>query len=371
MGRRSGLGSQRNGPTFGAPAPHSRRPSHAGGVRRGNGLGGINDNEEVNTLFGPPGHSGRPGHRGEDARAPFDVHKSARGPPHNNFEEEDSAGDRFDPRAPPQGRGGPQDRFGTHENHRGGHNRVPLGAQSNGSRGGRPDILREQHRFGDQSARVNQDDEIDDLPLPGLAERQPFEAAGAHPGRHHPFGQRRDPAPQGRESLRHERPGGSQRGVGNRARSVSVNAHEESDAGPSRALLEHRGAKRDKDPKVKGRRFVPYTFRTMPPDHAEFLARVFRVRMSKIKEWCEAELIRMDKKLVETNVDPLLSRLPSEDRERYEKKIRTMKNEQEIEKRLGLAPRHAATAYELGFYAGQSSVLNERRSGGYGGGRHR
>ena len=180
------------------------------------------------------------------------------------------------------------------------------------------------------------------------------------------------PASHGRESLRHnERHGGSQRGVGNRARSPSVNAHDESDAGSSRALLEHRGAKLDKGSKEKARRFVPYTFRTLPPDHAEFLARIFKVRMSKIKEWCEEDLIRMDKKLAETNVDPLLSRLPSEDRERYEKKIQTMKNEQEIEKRLGLAPRHAATAYELGFYAGQSSVLNERRSSRYEGGRYR
>ena len=358
-GGRSRLGSQSNGAAFSGPGPRSRRPGHAGGVRRGDGPHGIDDNEEVNSRRG---HPGRPFNRGQGIGAPLDGLDAARGPPHGYFEEEDSAEDGVDPRGPTQPRVGRQNVFGQHGNHRGGRIRVPLGAQSSRSRGGRPDNLSEYHGFGDQN------DDIGDLPLPGLAERQPFEAAGAHPGRHHPSSQRHGPGSQGRESIRHnEKHGGSRRGAGNRARSLSIDAHDEPDAGPSSALPTHRGAKLDKGPKKEGR-FVPFTFRTLPPDHAEFLAKIFRVRLSKIKEWCEEDLIRLDKKLVIINVDPLLSRLPSEDRERYEKKMEKMKNEKEIERRVGLSPRHVPTAYERGFYAGQSSALYERGSSGYGNG---
>ena len=371
-GRRSGSESQRNGPTFGGPAPHSRRPNQAGGFRRGDGLHGIDDNEEMNTMFNSPGRSARPVHRGEDARAPFDGHDFARGPPHAYFEEEDSAEERVDPRRPTQPRVGRHDLFGMHENHRSGPTRVPLGAQSNRSRGGRPDIPREQQGFRDHTSRLNHIDEMDDLPLPGRAERQPFEAAGAHPGRYHPSSQRHGHVPRGRDSLRHnERPVGPRREAGNRARSLSVDAYDEPDVWPPSDPLKHRGAKIDKGRKEKEGRFIPYTFRTLPPEHAKFLAKIFQVRMSKIEEWCEADLIRLDKKLSQTNVDPLLKRVPSEDRERYEKKMQTLKNEQEIERRFGMPPRHVSNAYERGFYEGQSSALHERRSGGHGRGSHR
>ena len=362
-GGRSRLGSQSNGAALGGPGPHPRRPDHAGGVRHGDGLHGIDHNEEVNSRRGHRGHPGRPANRGEGIRAPLDGHNSAQGPPHDFFGEDDILEATEDPRGPPQPRVGRQDLFGNHEKHRGRHTRAPLGAQSNRSRGGRPGILSEHHGFGDQN------DDIGDLPLPGLAERQPFEAAGAHPGRRHPSSQRHGHVSQGRESLgQNERHGGSRRGFGNRARSLSVDAYGEPDAGPSSALVKQRGAKLDKGPKKKEGRFVPFTFRTLPEDHAEFLAKIFKVRLSKIKEWCDEGLIRMDKKLAHTNVDPLLSRLPSEDRERYEKKMEKMKNEREIEKKFGLTPHHVPTAYERGFYAGQSSALYERGGGGYGGG---
>ena len=299
-GGRSRLGSQSNGAALGGPGPNTRRPDHAGGVRRGDGLHGNHDDEEVNLRRGHRGYPGRPANRGEGIRAPLDGHNSAQGPPHDFFGEDDIPEATVNPRGPPQPRVGRQDLFGNHENHRGGHTRVPLGAQSNRSRGGRPDILREQYGSGDQN------DDIGDLPLPGLAERQPFDAAGAHPGRRHPSSQRHGHVSQGRESLGHnERHGGSRRGVGNRARSLSIDAYDEPDAGPSSALLKQRGAKRDKGPKEKEGRFVPYTFRTLPPDQAEFLAKIFKVRLSKIKEWCEEDLIRLDKKSAHTNVDPL------------------------------------------------------------------
>ena len=362
-GGRSRLGNQNNEAALGGPGPHSRRPAHAGGVRRDDGSHGIDDNEEVNSRHGHRGFPGRPVDRGEGIRAPLDGHNSVQGPPHDLFGEDDTLEATVNPRGPPQSRVGRQDLLGNSENYRGGHTRVPLGAQGGRSRGRRPDIPREHHGLGDQN------DDIGDLPLPGLAERQPFEPAGAHPGRRHPSSQRHGHGSQGRESLGHnERHGGSRRGAGTRARSPSIDAYDEPDAGPSSALVKHRGAKTDKDFKEEKGRFVPYTFRTLPPEHAEFLAKIFRVRLSKIKEWCEEDLIRVDKKLAHTNVDPLLSRLPSEDRERYEKKMQTMKNEREIERKVGLIPRREPTEYERGFYAGQRSALHERRSGRHGGG---
>ena len=78
-------------------------------------------------------------------------------------------------------------------------------------------------------------------------------------------------------------------------------------------------------------RFVPYTFRLLHPSHVEFLVRVFKVRTSKVKEWCEENYIRMDKsKNDETNIDPLLSTLTSKDREVYEKAVQRNRNEMEI-----------------------------------------
>ena len=384
-GGRSRSGSQSNGAALGGPGPHLRRPDHAGGLRRRDGLHSIDDDDEVTSRYSHRGSSNRPMNRGEGIRAPLDGHDNAQGPPHDLFGEDDMLGATVNPRGPPQLRGGPPDLFGRyersgddgtrpdqHDNHHGRHNGVPLGVQRNRSRGGRPDIPREQHGFGDHIPRLNQIDEMDDLPLPGRAERQPLEAAGAHPGRHHPSSQRHGPVSQGRDSLRHnEGHGGPRRAIGNRARSLSIDAYDEPDAGPSSALLEHRGAKRDKGHKEKEGRYIPYTFRTLHPHHAEFLAKIFKVRMSKIEEWCEQDLIRFDKKLAQTNVDPLLRILPSEDRERYEKKMQTLKNEKEIEKRLGMPPRHVSNAYAHGYYAGQSSAPHERGSGGYGHGSHR
>ena len=360
-GGRSRLGSQSNGAALGGPGPHSRRPDHAGGVRRGDGLHGIDNDAEVNSRHGHRGYPGRPVSRGEGIRPPLDSHNFSQGPPHGFSGEDDILEATVNPRGSSQPRHGRRDLFGNYENHRGGHTRVPLGAQSNRLRGERPDIPREYPGFADQN------DNIDDLPLPGLAERQQFEAAGAHPGRRHTSSQRHGHVSQGRESLGHnERRGGSQRGVANRARSLSVGAYNEPDAGPSSASLKHRGTKLDQGLKEKKGRFVPYTFRTLPPEHADFLAQVFRVRLSKIKEWCDEDLILMDKKLVQTNVDPLLSRLPSKDRERYENTMQKLKNEREIERRVGLTPRHVPTAYERGFYAGQRSALYERESYGHG-----
>lgn len=363
-GGRSRSGSQSYGRVFGAPGLNSRRSGHAGGLRHGDGLHGIDDDEEVNPRPGDRGHPGRPVNRRGGIGASLASHTSAQGPPHDFLGEDDIHEASVNPRGPPQSRScGRPDPFGA---------QGPLGAQSNRSRGGRPDILREQHGFGDRNARVNRIDEMDDLPLPGIAEHEPFEPAGAPPGRHHPFGQRHGPLPQGIESLRdNASQGESRRGLGNRTRSLSIDAHDEPEAGPSSASITHRGAMIDKGRKEEEGRFIPYTFRTLCIEHAEFLARIFRVRMSKIKEWCEQDLIRLDKKLGHTNVDPLLSRLSSEDRERYEKKMQTMKNEKEIEKRFGLPLRSASTAYERGFHAGQSSAHYERRGSRYGGGWHR
>ena len=370
-GVRFGSGSRSIGAALGGPGLHSRRSDHAGGGRRGDGLHGIDDNEEVNSRHSTRGYPGRPLNRGEGFRASLDGHNSAQGPPHDFLEEDDIFEATVHPRGPPRFRGGRQDFFGEHENHRGGYTRVPLGAQRDRSRGRRPGILREQHGFGDRNPRVNQIDEMDELSLPGFAERQPFGAAGAHPGRHHPPSQRDDHVPQGREPLRlNERHGGSRHGAGGRARSLIIDAYDEPKVGPSSALFKHPGANVAKVREKEGR-FVPYTFRSLPPDHAEFLAKIFKVRMSKIKEWCEDDLIRLDKKLRHTNVDPLLSRLPSKDRKRYEHKLQTLENEREIEKRVGWPPRREPSAYELGFYAGQSSVLSQRRSGRHGSGRHR
>lgn len=368
-----GSGSQRNRAALGGPGPHSRRPDHAAGVRRGGGLYGLDDDEQINSRLGSRDNPGRSSQRGEGVRAPFHDHDFAQGPPLDFFREDDLPEAKVNLHGPPQPRGGRHDLLGTHENHRSGRTRVPLGAQRNRSRGGRPDILEEEHGFGDRNARVNQIEEMDDLSLPGLAERQPFEAVGARAGRHHPSSQRHGPVSRGREPIRHnERHGGPRCGVGSRAPSASIDTFDEPDAGSSDPLLKHRGADGAKGRKEKGVRFVPYTFRTLPPEHAHFLAKIFKVRLSKIEDWCKEDLIRMDKKLAETNIDLLMSRLSSEDRERYEHQVQTMKNEREImKKRLGLTHRHEATDYELGYYAGQESALYERRDGGHGGGRHR
>ena len=352
-GGRSRLGSQSNGSALGGPGPHSRRPDHAGGVRRGDGLHGIDDNEEVDSRRGHPRHPRRPFNRGQGIGAPLDGLEAARGPP-----QEDSAEDRVDPRGPTQPRVGRQNVFGQHENHRGGRMRAPLGAQSNQSRGGRPDNPSEHPGFGDQN------DDIGDLPLPGFAGRQPFEAAGAHSGRRHPSSQRPSHVSQGRESFgRSESHGGSRRGAGNRARSLSIDAHDEGDAGPSNALIKHPGAKNGKGSKEKEGRFIPYTFRTLPSLFADCLAKVFKVRLSKIREWCDDDLIRLDKKSNGPNIDLLLDRMPSKDREWFEKEMKKIKNEKEIERRVGS---NVPTEYERGFYAGQSIALYGRGSGGYG-----
>lgn len=96
------------------------------------------------------------------------------------------------------------------------------------------------------------------------------------------------------------------------------------------------------------------------------LVKVFKVRTSKVMEWCAADYIRMDtKKDRETNIDPLLSTLTSKDRERYAALLRRIDNERKIGELTGWGPRHVPTAYERGFYEGIASARRERRGAGY------
>lgn len=108
----------------------------------------------------------------------------------------------------------------------------------------------------------------------------------------------------------------------------------------------------------------------LDPNHVKVLENVFRVRTSKVKEWCEADYIRMDtKKDRQTNIDPLLKTLSSKDRERYAALLRRNDNERRIGELTGWGPRHVPSAYERGFYEGEASARRECerewRSAGY------
>ena len=71
----------------------------------------------------------------------------------------------------------------------------------------------------------------------------------------------------------------------------------------------------------------------LPPAHVELLVSFFKVRTSKVEEWCDEEYIRMDgQKNYETNIDPLLDTLTSNDRKKYLKKIKNMNNEKKTQK---------------------------------------
>ena len=309
-GGRSGPGRQSHGAaSLGGPGLHSRRPNRATSVRRGNGLQGTDNIEEMSARLGRRSRPSKSIHHGEDIKAPLGGRDSARGPRHY-FDEDDELEDVLDPPGRTQPRDGRDDLFGKHD------------------------------RFGGES--------------------EPFAAAGARPTHFHPSNQHQGHGPRGRPSLQDdERYGGSRRGGGNRARYPSEDAHDEPEAGPSKSLVGPRDTKADGGSQEEAGRFIPYTFRMLSQWEADLLSKIFKVQTSKVKEWCDKDYIRMDKKRNNhTNIDPLLRKLPKKDRQRYIKAIQNMKNEREIEKHTGRSRRHVPTSYEHGFYAGQASVLH-------------
>ena len=131
------------------------------------------------------------------------------------------------------------------------------------------------------------------------------------------------------------------------------------------ALVECRDTQVESDRQEEEGRFIPYTFRMLHPSDVEFLIKVFKVRTSKVQEWCRQDYIRMDKlKGRKTNIDPLLSTLTSKDREHYAKVLQRLENEKQIEEYAGWGPRRVSTSFERGFEAGRASVHRERRTVG-------
>ena len=93
------------------------------------------------------------------------------------------------------------------------------------------------------------------------------------------------------------------------------------------------------------------------PDHVELLISFFKVRTNKVKERCDENYIRMDKrKNYQTNIDPLLDTLTSKDRERDRKKIKKIEKERKIRKIVPWGPSHARTAFDRGYDSGRASV---------------
>lgn len=337
-GGRSGPGSSSHRSTFGGDDPRSRRPNHPGGALHGNGLGRMYEDEEMDARRNDQGHSGRPLYHSKDIRAPSGVPNSTQGRRHGYAGGEDDL----------------EDRVGS--------------LRHDQPRGDRQSLPREHGRFGGYGGHPSLHDDTGTRPPSRFAEKNQYsEAAGAIPGRHHPASQRHKNNSRGDETFQdNERYGGSRRGGANRARDPSERPYSEPDAGSSRATVERRGTQVHGNSQEEEGRFIPYTFRMLDPIHVEMLVKVFKVRTSKVMEWCAADYIRMDtKKDRETNIDPLLSTLTSKDRERYAALLRRIDNERKIGELTGWGPRHVPTAYERGFYEGIASARRERRGAGY------
>ena len=237
----------------------------------------------------------------------------------------------------------------------------------NSRRGGQHDLRREHDRFGQHRVRRGQHDDIVDRHQAGFAEDHPYLAAGARPGRDHLTSQHRGENSFVRES--HQdlgMYGASGQRVGRGLRDQCEEAFGDPDAGLSRAMARDCSLQAGSDPREQEGRFVPYTFRMLHRKHVEFLARIFNVRTSTVKEWCEQDFIRMDRmRDCETNIDPLLSTLTSRDRERYARALQRIENEKPFGEPSGWGPRHVPSAYERGFDYGQASVRREQRAEGH------
>ena len=346
-----------HGPAFGGAGPRSRRPNHASRAPRGDELG----DSEAEAHYDPRAYS-RGRHHGQDARAPLGGHRSARGYQSDSAEEEGLGGRADAHRRPDIPR--EFDRFGHHSARPSQRDDV-VGPRQ-------PGLSRSRGRPGPDNAPPSQRGGVRGRSLTGLADSPPLTAGIARPGRPHPSSHRHGTGLRGREPLQdNERYGGSRRKGGNRARDQSEDSIGESQAGLSRASLGRHRTKVEIGSREQEGRFVPYTFRMLPSSGVEFLIKVFKVRTSKVKEWCDDNLIRADtKKGGRINIDPLLERLPSKDRERWEEALSRRYNESQIAKVTGLRPRHVLTSYESGFYAGQASML-QRMTGGHRSGGHR
>ena len=192
-----------------------------------------------------------------------------------------------------------------------------------------------------------------------------LEAAGTRPSHHNPTGQfQRDRHGDREASEDNERHGDLRRGRGDRIRNRSDEAYEHPDLRPSRGLIGGgRTPQDDGTSQEQQGRFIPYAFRMLHPEDVKFLVKVFKVRTSKVKEWCEADHIRMDNsRNFETNIDPLLSTLTSGDRELYAKALQRKQNEKEIRKIVGWGSKHAMTAFDRGYEAGQTSIRREHKA---------
>lgn len=320
-GGRSGPWRQGPGPALRGAEPRSRVSMHAGGTRRDNGLKDMYEREVAEARRDSQVHYGGRHHNDEGTRAPFGGYASARERQHD-YAEEDDLEDMVDP---------PR------------HN---------------------QHRFGGHGARPIFHDDTVAQRQPGLAEDRSFLATSARPGRSLHASRLHGMDSRGRDSFQdNERYGVSRGEGGNRARSEV--AYDELDASPSTKLVGSHGTRVDRDTQEQDGRFVPYTFRMLHRKHVDFLAKIFNVRASKVKEWCEKDYIRMDRmRDCETNIDPLLSTLTSRDRENYADALRRIENKKDIGELVGWGPRHVPADYERGYDYGRISVHSGRNIGG-------
>ncbi len=142
-----------------------------------------------------------------------------------------------------------------------------------------------------------------------------------------------------------DRYGGSRGGESSRARDRG-----EDDDRNQRSLTSRGGSTRE-------RRFIPCTIRTIPNGAERFLCAIFKVSVEKIQDWCDDEYIRIDTAIdprrdpIFLNIDPLREVVSKKDWERYEKEVRTTRNEWEAQEhmaRLGIRTGRPRSDFEGG-----------------------
>ena len=223
-------------------------------------------------------------------------------------------------------------------------------------------------RFEAHNTRRGQHDDTGaGRPFGFVEEMSPFDAASTRANRHGPTSQRHGNTFQGGNLFQDvERSGGPRLGGGHRDRDRDEKARGDPNTGPFGTLAGVRGTQVDGHLQQQNGRFVPYTFQMLRGSDVNFLARIFKVHASEVKRWCERDYIRMDRKRdCETNIDPLLIKLSSRDRENYAKTIQIMEDEKGPDEPVGWGPRHVPAAYERGFDMGLASERRESKTGGH------
>ena len=324
-----GLETQGYWPAWDGASPRSRQPKHAGGTRREYDFEDFYENEEDESRRHPHNFSGGRHHDDEDIEALLGMRNSMGRRRHREDYNLDE--DSVDTHYHEQARDRLQDRFEAYD----------------------------PRLFQHDNARVRR-------PFGVVEEMSPYGAAGTHPSRHIPTSARNGDAPHGGNFPEDfERYVSSRLGGGHWDGDRDGKAREDANTRSNRTFVGMRGTQVDGHPQQQIGRFVPYTFQMLRRRDVDFLARIFRVRVSEIKRWCERDYIRMDRiRDCETNIDPLLAKLSSRDRENYASPIQRMEDKKGIDDPVGWGPRRVPAAYERGFDMGLASKLRESRGGG-------